>query len=105
MVFFNDRDIRLKSESYIQYQILDSDQCEETTIENLLPVKGFCISKKKEIDFEPSKPVEYNEFKAKKNNYIVGKYCHSCGVEVPTSINRPFCTNCQELYSLDNSKS
>jgi PLD-like domain len=103
-IFSNEREIRIKTKSYIEDQILNSDLCKETTIENLPPDKGYCISTKNKIDFEPSRPVEYNEFKSKYGQ-IIGKYCHSCGLEVETSVNQPFCANCQEMHSLNNSNS
>ncbi len=98
----NERNIRLNSVDYIKYQILDSDLTKETKIESLPPNHGFCISTKTKMDYDPTKPVEYKVFMSI-SRPIIGKYCYSCGVEAETSVQQPFCANCQELNSLDNS--
>lgn len=79
---------------YIECEILDSDLCQETVLNDVhQPTQGFCIRTKKPVMFDPSRPIHREEF------YRVpdrdGKYCHACGSEAKTHVNQPFCPTCQ----------
>ena len=66
---------------------------------------GYCIRcGTTEIAFYPNQPFctkcfsEWNKFK---NPEYDEKYCHRCGIEIKTTINEPFCDNCNEVYELE----
>jgi len=69
--------------------ILASDLTKETTIKNAKISIGFCIKTKQRIAFNPKKPVAYHVYRSDRNP--LGKYCHYCGVECESSIEKPFC--------------
>ena len=61
------------------------------------PSRGFCIGCRAQIDFDeyrPYCPECYGEWAQQK--WQKAKYCHECGKESTTSINKPLCRACFE---------
>ena len=103
-MYISSRSDRKSIYDYINKTILGSDMCVPTQIEDLPQQEGYCIRTKQKIPFNPERPIEYNEYKSHGSS-VVGKYCHSCGQEVQTTVELPFCANCQELHSIENNSS
>jgi phosphatidylserine/phosphatidylglycerophosphate/cardiolipin synthase-like enzyme len=59
--------------------------------------KGYCIRCRTIIKGDPEKPLCancYNKWKVHNNKAYKEKYCHVCGKEGSTSLNRPVCLSC-----------
>jgi phosphatidylserine/phosphatidylglycerophosphate/cardiolipin synthase-like enzyme len=57
--------------------------------------QGYCIGCRTRIDFDEYKPYCGSCYKQwLKNKTRKAKYCHECGIEYQTTINKPLCDSC-----------
>ena len=89
----NDKRKRIGTKRYIEEVILKSDLTSPVTKELFQINVGYCIRTRKEILYNPLRPIEYSEFKNSSGgiNSRFGKYCHRCGEASETNIDMPFC--------------
>lgn len=86
----NNKYTRNETLEYIQTKLLKSDQIEKVEKGSFNLKYGYCIRTKQKINFNPARPIEYNEFRSN-GSLQKGQYCHRCGKAADTSIENPFC--------------
>ena len=62
---------------------------------------GYCIRCKADLKLNPEHPLCFNCYKAwemYKNPEYKEKFCHACGKESITTIEKPFCYDCFKKF-------
>lgn len=92
-------EVRLSIEKIVEPENTTAGKKPDTKTEAKLATqeKGYCIRCKKPIDINPSTPycIEcYKSWRKYENPSYQEKYCHICGKENVSTINKPVCYDC-----------
>ena len=66
-----------------------------------VPVSGFCIRCKANVDIDPGKPYCYSCYRTWSRYKDVDyeeAYCHICGCQYDTTMIKPLCYTCYQTY-------